>query len=367
MDAGTAGLVRRFERQAQSAVQRSSSLYQLLLGHCARDLAEQGPTWWLLADRAGEPAGDALPLRLMAAVHWLVLSGRAPDVAFSYPSTGGGGPPEQAWPAFRSLLENQADDLRTLLDRPLQTNEVRRCSAVLVGLGWITTTTNRAPTVLEIGASAGLNLNWHRYRYQGAGGTWGPTESPVRLRLPPGAGPWPPSLTPSVEGIGCDRAPLDIGDAGHRRWLRSCVWADQVDRLAALDAALTVARDHPPVVESGDAAVWLDRRLSLPPTGTTTVVVQTIVQQYLSGPQRAVLTDVMTRAGARATMRSPLAWLRMEPPEGSTRQAAGADGLVEVRVRLWPGNVDHLLGYASYHGQPIHLIAQPSALGKKVR
>lgn len=354
MNEQAARLVRRFERQTGSAVQRSSQLYSSLLEHCTRDLTQRGPVWQLLADRADEPAGDALPLRLMAAVHWLVLNGQAPGLALSYPSVGGTGDVETAWPAFRSVLQDQSEELRSLLSRPLQTNEVRRCSALLVGLSSIALATDHPLRTLEVGTSAGLNLNWHRYRYEGADGVWGPTESPVRLALPSGTSVlFPPPLG---EGIGCDHTPLDSGREADRRWLRSCVWADQVDRLATLDAALGVAHDHPPVVERCDAAVWLERHLDQLRSGTTTVVIQSIVQQYLSSAQRAELAESVTAAGARATVRSPLAWLRVEPPDKPARLPPGREGLVEIRVRLWPGGTDRLLGYAGYHGQPVHVM-----------
>lgn len=350
-----ARLERLFERQLHSAVQRSSSLYESLLRHCARDLIERGPTWQLLQDRAQESAGDALPLRLLAAAHRLVLGGEAPDLARFYPSAGGQRTPAEAWPAFRSLLLDRAEDLRTLLDRPLQTNEVRRCSALLVGLGWIAATSNLSPAVLEIGASAGLNLNWHRYRYQGEKVGWGPPDSPVHLSLPAALESFETSLGPAVESIGCDRAPLDVADPEDRLWLRSCIWGDQVDRLAILEAALTVAAEHPPAVETSDAAAWLDRQLSRPRSGRVTVVVQSIVQQYLSPAQRTALSQVFRHAGHLATPAAPLAWLRVEPPLPEHRPPQGMVGLAEVRVQLWPGDTDHLLAHTGYHGQPVHL------------
>ena len=119
-------LVRRFRRQADTAVQRSSPLYEHLLRGCVADLGQRGPTWLVVQDRAGEPAGDALPLRLLAAVHQLVLRDRAPDLARYYPSVGGDEALDSAWPVFRAVLEEQAGAVRAALDRPLQTNEVGR-------------------------------------------------------------------------------------------------------------------------------------------------------------------------------------------------------------------------------------------------
>jgi len=343
----------RFDHQAETTVQRTSPLYESLLRHCARDIREQGPTWQLVQDRTAEPSGDVLPLRLMAAVHRLVLAGEAPDLARCYPSVGGRGPHSEAWQPFRSLLEDRADDLRRLLDRPLQTNEVGRCTPLLVGLALVSDSTGLPPTVLEIGASGGLNLNWHRYRYEGPDGQWGPADSPVRLTLPAGSTPSP---SPPVESRGCDQAPLDVRDADDRLWLRSCVWADQTDRLALLDAALEVAAAHPPAVDASDAATWLADRLAEPRPGSVTVVVQTIVHQYLGTQQADDLAAAVEGAGTAATPEAPLAWLRMEPPDDPGALPAAAEGLAELRVRLWPGGNDRLIAYTGYHGRPVRLL-----------
>jgi hypothetical protein len=55
------------------------------------------------------PAGSVPGLRLLAALHWLVLSGRAPELAAHYPGAGGSLPPAGAWPpAERALREHAA-------------------------------------------------------------------------------------------------------------------------------------------------------------------------------------------------------------------------------------------------------------------
>lgn len=348
-----ARIAERFNRQADSEVMRGSPLYESLLRRCARDIAQLGPTWRLVQDRRTERPGDVLPLRVMAVAHRLVLAGDAPDLARHYPSAGGRQAASEAWPAFRSLLEERVDDLRGLLDRPLQTNEVRRCAPLLVGLAWLGDRTGLPPTVLEIGASGGLNLNWHRFRYEGPDGHWGPADSPVRLSLPGGV---TPTLLPPTGSRGCDRAPRDVRRPEDRFWLRSCVWADQTDRLALLDAALEVADEHPPDVDASDAAPWLGDRLAEPRPGSMTVVVQTIVQQYLSAQQAHDVSAVVERAGRAARADAPVAWLRMEPPEEPDSLPESAQGLAELRVRLWPGGDDRLLAYTGFHGQPVQLL-----------
>ncbi|MCB1040214.1 MAG: DUF2332 family protein, partial [Acidimicrobiales bacterium] len=69
-----------------------------------------------------------------------------------------------------------AADLRS----NVQTNEVGR-SATLLG-GFLEVGRGGLPLrVLEVGASAGLNLRFDRYRYVAAGRSWGPAQSPLQF------------------------------------------------------------------------------------------------------------------------------------------------------------------------------------------
>jgi hypothetical protein len=341
MDQARERLAARFRRQAGTAIQRGSPLYVELLERTADDVERGGAAWRLLAGRAGEPRGSALPLRLMAAAHRLVLAGEAPELAPYYPSAGGTRPPADSWPAFERLLEQRAGELDALVDRPLQTNEVGRCAALVLGFATVARETGLPLSLLEVGASAGLNLNWHRYRY----GDAGPRDSPVRLEAPPGL-----DALPAVAAArGCDAEPLDIRDPDARLTLRSCVWADQLERLALLDAALEVAEAWPPAIERADGVQWLEERLAGRSPSTATVVFHSIVLQYLPPRRRARLGTAIAEAGGEATRDAPLAWLRLEPPP---RRAMVAR-LAELRLVTWPGGADRLLAQAGYHGSPV--------------
>src|SRR4029077_12761115 len=110
-----------------------------------------------------------------------VLTGRLPDLARHYPSTGGDGDPEAAWPAFRTALDLHRDEISALVARPCQTNEVGRSAALVGGFLEVAHRTGLPLRILEIGASAGLNLRWDRYRYESSEGAWGDPGSHVRF------------------------------------------------------------------------------------------------------------------------------------------------------------------------------------------
>jgi len=222
-------LAERLREQAGGCRLGGSPLYALLLERSAADLDAGRPVRTVLEGRDVEPAGSAVALRLMAAVHRLVLTGGAPGLARWFPSVGGrfepGRDDARAWRAFRDALASNAGRLQRDVLRPCQTNEVGRSAALLGGFLRVAAHTGLALRLLELGSSAGLNLRWDRYRYLGRTGSWGDPSSPVRLR---GAfGRAAPPLSPPVEEVrvaeraGCDLHPLDPSDAADRLSLRA--------------------------------------------------------------------------------------------------------------------------------------------------
>jgi hypothetical protein len=171
--------------QGRMCGQLGSSLYDVLLGHAADDAAAGGPVATVLDGYPHEPVYSALALRLMGSVHRLVLDGEAPALAAHYPSVGGDGDAERAWPAFRAVVASNEERLRSrIVNEGVQTNEVRRTAALVCGFLEVARATGHPLRCLEIGASGGLNLRWDRFRYEAATGVWGDAASPVVLSAP---------------------------------------------------------------------------------------------------------------------------------------------------------------------------------------
>jgi hypothetical protein len=210
--------------------------------------------------------------------------------------------------------------------------------------------------ILEVGASAGLNLRFDRFRYEAADAAFGPADSPVRF-----VRPWAgrsPDLGLAVEVAsrhGCDVDPVDPTTEEGRLWLRSFLWPDQPERRARLDGALDVAAEVPVVIDRADAVAWLRERLADPVHGQITVVTHSIVFQYLAPEDRKAFLSLLDGAGARATPAAPLAWLRMEP---------GGDR-AETRLTTWPGGATHLLSSSAFHGPPVAWSPEGPVVGRR--
>jgi hypothetical protein len=239
--------------------------------------------------------------------------------------------------------------LRDLVARPCQTNEVGRSAALLGGFLDVAAESGLPLRLLEIGASAGLNLWFDRYLYTSGSEHFGDERSKVRFDDVFACGP--PSLRQElsiVERRGCDPRPLDPRAREDRLTLLGAVWADQTERIVQLRAALELAASRPAAVDRAEAGEWLTRQLSEPRPGTATVVFHSIVWQYLSERERSMVVAAIHGAGERASASAPLAWLRME--------RGGA--LADVWLTTWPGGHESLVARAGYHGRPVHWLGR---------
>ena len=326
-----------------------SPLYVALLRGAAEDCARGG-----VVARAFEgidvPPGAVPALRLMAALHHLVLGGQAPELARFYPSAGGREGRERAWPAAEATLHAHLGDVRARLRRGVQTNEPGRSAALYGGLLWASERFGAPLRLLEIGASAGLNLLADRFAYEVDGELLGLASSPVRFEepwrgLPVSDAPAAARRLRVVERVGCDLEPIDVRAPGTRELLLSYVWPDEPQRLARLEAALSVARARPPAIMRGRASEWLPRVLSGAREGVS-LVMQSVMWQYLDAHERASVSSAIERAGERRE----LVWLTLEPEgEGVQRFALSA--------RVWPRGERVLLARCGDHGPPVEWVA----------
>jgi hypothetical protein len=354
METGRARMARLFREQADGCGRLGSPLYAGLLAHAGDDIDRGGVLADVLAGHEDDTGPSALALRLAGAVHRIVLSGRAPKLAAYYPSVGGVSDADAAWPHFRQTVNDNGAEIHALLVSPPQTNEVGRSAILLGALLQLTATYGLPIRLLEVGASAGLNLRLDAFRFELAPDLIvGDPASTVVLHEPWAQPPthWPPTdrTLDIVERRGCDPDPADPLTRDGQLRLASYVWPDQVERLARLRGAFDVAARVSAPVERASAAEFLAHELAEVRRGVITVVWHSVVWQYLDKPERIAVLDLLAAAGTRATAWEPLAHVAFEPVRPTPDRRYAFHGSMTV----WPGGAERLIADGQGHGPPV--------------
>src|SRR6266581_3378859 len=193
---------------AGSAVGRSRTLAQVYRHFGEVDAAGTSPLYERVAvalSESGEalraieaaPARKRHPAVILAALHDLALAGRAPALAAAYAAADGDA---AAGAAIDTLLRMTDSVVAIAVRRQTRTNETDRCAVLY-------------PAIAEVVARVGVDLD-----------------------------------------------PIDVTDADDARWLRACLWPDQPERVARLEAEMALAAAAPPLLLQGDAVeVVFDR------------------------------------------------------------------------------------------------------------
>lgn len=237
------------------------------------------------------------------AVHQLLLQGVEHPLARYYPSIVGQAalPAAGAGPELVSFCaEHRAELAAVISSRLVQTNVVQRSLGLRLGLSVITHDLPGPVHLIEVGASAGLNLHYDTYGYTVGRQRFGDPESPVQLvadlrgtTLLPDLDVLPPVA--SRQGIDLD--PVDVTDPDARSWLEALVWPENHDQRSTLSAALALAAQDPPQISAGDAIDVLPRLAAELPAGEPRVVFHSATRMHVPQDRLAAFDDAVDSVG----------------------------------------------------------------------
>ena len=294
----------------------------------------------LLALAARSPEGT--PNILLAAIHDELLRDPGDALAGYYPTVGGTGPGPGLAAALMDFCADRAAWLEaTLATRRTQTNETARCGGLLPAFAAVAD--GRPLALIEIGASAGLNLLWDHYAYDYGARAAGVPSSPLSIACELRGPNVPPLDPPPVSWrAGLDLAPVDTSDPADARWLHACLWPDQPARHARLEAALAVAREHPVEIRRGDALALLPGLIAEAPADALVCVFHSAVLAYFTREQIDALGAVL------AAVERDVAWVAGEAPGLLT----GKRSVAPVHFSLAVGRPGALVerGRMGHHG-----------------
>jgi hypothetical protein len=99
-----------------------------------------------------------------------------------------------------------------------------------------------------------------------------------------------------------------VTDADEARWLRACVWPDQSERIAKLQAEVALAATAPPMLLKGDPVETLPDAFARVPADALPVVMTTWAMSQLSLESRLRFLHRLDEAAAGRTV----AWVSAE-------------------------------------------------------
>jgi len=337
-------------------VARARTLAQVYRHFGEVDAAGTSPLYERVAVALGE-SGEALraieaaparkrhPTVILAALHDLALAGRAPALAAAYAAADGDAAADAA---IDTLLRMTDSVVAIAVRRRTRTNETGRCAvlypaiaeaarragATAVGLIDVRRRTRTNETgrcavlypaiaeaarragatavgLIDVGCSAGLNLNVDRVGITYTNGqSLGDPSSPVQMSASiVGDRPIPARAMPeAVARIGIDLDPVDVTDADDARWLRACLWPDQPERLARLEAEMALAATAPPLLLQGDAVEVMPGAFARVPADALPVVTTTWALSHFPLESRLRLLHRLDEAAAGRAV----AWVSAE-------------------------------------------------------
>lgn len=279
-----------------------------------------------------------------AAVHYLLMKGEDSDLARFYPSlVDDPRSPEHVGDPFRNFVLAHEETIVELgRTKFTQTNECRRCVALLPAI-WATGFSRFH--LIDLGASAGLNLLADRYRYRWNGMEWGP-DSPVVLETElRGAAPVPADID-VLSRTGLDLNPIDPDDPADRLWLEALVWPEHGERRQRLQAALEMASGAVLHMVAGSALDTLGPVLDGLPAGEPAVVMHSFTLNQFTLEERDRVSEIVAeRRDERPVARVFFEHMRRE----DAWHTIGID----------TGSGQTVLGEGHPHGEWVEFYARP--------
>jgi hypothetical protein len=226
-------LKERFLTFAETECKGNSELYYKLSIEIANDSD-------LLNIAATTRQGQPIPNIFFAAIHYLLLVNPNEELARFYPSIQKKYFAEIPFYLFKAFcIKNENEVKKIISTKIVQTNVINRCAYLMPIFSEIISQENKPTTLIDIGTSAGLTLNFDKYEYwYDNKKVYGQSKVMVKSKIVGLVVPTIYNIFQPIIKIGLDQNLIDPTDKDEILWLKALIWTDQLERFIAIEEAL---------------------------------------------------------------------------------------------------------------------------------
>ncbi len=260
--------------------------------------------------------GQPMPNLLFAAVHYLLLQNSTHQLAQYYPSIYKNGSPKAVpFSVFQNFCEQHETEIKHLLaTKSVQTNAPNRCAYLMPIFVHIAKQhPDKELVLLDIGASAGLNLQWNSYHYEYSNGQkFGDAASGVKIKTKirnNSADFNCQSFPKKVTSIGIDKNPVNLYQEETSLWLKALIWPDETERFKRLSAAIELTKKQDPEIIKAATIDEYDYVVNMVPKNAILCIYHTHALYQFTSEEKAAFWQWIDKLGQQ---RNELYYLAVE-------------------------------------------------------
>jgi hypothetical protein len=159
---------------------------------------------------------------------------------------------------------------------------------------------NNPTTIIDIGTSAGLTLNFDKYEYwYNDQKVFGKSDVLVKSTTIESPIPEICPIPQPIHKVGIDQNLIDHANEEEILWLKALVWADQLERFVALDKALRLRELKSIKFTQADSILDFELEILKIDTSQTLIVYATHVLYQFTQAQKDEFYAMLDRVGKR--------------------------------------------------------------------
>lgn len=289
-----------FRRFAKNECENSSKLYETL----SYEISEDSD---LLELACFIPEDQPIPNLFFAAVQYLLMDTQDDLKRYYVSFTESPLLVQDAFPYFKKYVLSNEEALKQLFRSKLvQTNEVRRCAYLYPMFADIYEKHRMPLALIEIGASAGLQLGIEQYRYiYNDKLVVGNLNSSLTIHAQNRGKELPRSIKeiPVVETrIGVDLNPIDLQNKEELKWLQALIWPEHQERKNLLNQSASIIKNLDIQLIRGDAVEQIEEICDQIPLNQLIVIFHTHVANQIPIHLKDELIENLKRMSAKRSI-----------------------------------------------------------------